>query len=261
MRPSRSSAARPTAATEGRRRIAALAAFCALGTSGCGNASPGPTATASLPQGSDTVSLDPSRFSTDITNRYWPLHPGARWVYESVDADGTAQHVEVTVLDETYRVAAGIEARVVHDAVTEAGAVVEDTRDYYAQDADGNVWYLGEQTTEYPPGEPPSTEGSWEAGVDGAQAGVAVPADPRPGLAYRQEYRKGEAEDRAVVLSTDEMVQTPTGRYTGALLTRETTPLEPDVAELKFYAPDVGQVLTLQTSGGSEREALVEVSG
>jgi hypothetical protein len=139
--------------------------------------------------------------------------------------------------------------------------VFEDTRDFYAQDGDGNLWYLGEQTTEYPPGEPVSTEGSWEAGVDGGQPGIAVPADPRPGLGYRQEYLAGQAEDRAVVLSTDEKVQTPTGTYTGALLTRETTALEPDVAELKFYVPGVGQVLTLQTSGGSEREALVEVSG
>src|SRR4051794_1090469 len=214
-----------------------------------------------LPSGSEPVHLDPASFTTDVTNRYWPLPPGARWVYESTDADGTAQHVEVTVLDETYEVAAGIEARVVHDVVMQDGALLEDTRDYYAQDADGNVWYAGEQTTEYPPGEPQSTEGSWEAGVDGARAGIAVPAAPHPGQSYSQEYLKGEAEDRAVVLSTDEKVQTPTGTYTGALLTRETTPLEPEVAELKFYVPEVGQVLTLQTSGGSEREALTQVSG
>jgi hypothetical protein len=207
------------------------------------------------------VALSAADVTADITNRYWPMRPGDRWVYDSSDADGALQQVEVTVLDETYTVAAGIEARVVHDVVTEGGVLVEDTRDYYGQDAAGNVWYLGEHTTEYPPGEPPSTAGSWEDGVDGAQPGIAVPADPRPGLAYRQELLAGEAEDRAVVLSTDEKVQTPTGTYTGALLTRETTPLEPDVAELKFYVPGVGQVLSLQTSGGSEREALVAVSG
>src|SRR3954451_4454109 len=214
-----------------------------------------------LPRGTESVQPDPAAFTVNIDNRYWPMQPGARWVYDSTDADGTAQHVEVSVLDETYTVAAGIEARVVHDVVTQGGVLFEDTRDLYAQDTDGSIWYLGETTTEYPPGAPPSTEGSWEAGVDGAQPGIAVPAHPRPGLAYRQEYQKGEAADRAVVLSTDEKVQTPTGTYTGALLTRETTPLEPDVAELKFYVPGVGQVLTLQTSGGSEREALVEVSG
>src|SRR3954454_1978906 len=221
----------------------------------------GPHPATALPRGTGPVRPDPAAFTVDIDNRYWPMRPGARWVYESVDADGTAQHVEVTVLDETNTGAAGIDARVVHDVVTQDGATAEDTRDFYAQDADGNIWYLGEQTSDSPPGEPPSTEGSWEAGVDGAQPGVAVPADPRPGLAYRQEHLAGEAEDAAVVLSTDEQVQTPTGTYTGALLTRETTPLEPDVAELKFYVPGVGQLLTLQTSGGSEREALVEVSG
>jgi hypothetical protein len=232
-----------------------------LGLTACGQGGGAAAAPAALPSGSETVRLAAADFTVDITNRYWPMHPGDRWVYESTDADGAAQHVEVSVLADTHTVAAGIEARVVHDLVTQDGAVVEDTHDWYAQDADGNIWYLGEQTTEYPPGEPPSTEGSWEAGVDGAQPGVAVPADPRPGLAYRQEHLAGEAEDAAVVLSTDEQVQTPTGTYTGALLTRETTPLEPDVAELKFYVPGVGQVLTLQTSGGSEREALVEVSG
>jgi hypothetical protein len=235
-------------------RVLVVPAVVAL--AGCASGGP-----AGLPRGSEPAHLDPAAFTVDITNPYWPVHPGSRWVYGSVDADGTTQRVEVTALDETYTVAAGVEARVVHDVVTQDGAVAEDTRDYYAQDTDGNVWYMGEATTEYPPGEPPSTEGSWEAGVDGAQPGVAVPAHPRPGLAYRQEYLKGQAEDRAVVLSTDEQVQTPVGHWTGALLTRETTPLEPDVAELKFYVPGVGQVLTLQTSGGSEREALVEVSG
>ena len=244
-------------------RLVVVAAAVVLGATACSGGSPsaGGADAAGLPRGSDPVRLDPAAFTVDVTNRYWPLEPGRRRVYESTDADGTAQHVEVSVLDETYRVAAGIEARVVHDVVMQDGVLFEDTRDYYAQDADGNVWYLGEQTTEYPPGEPPSTEGSWEAGVDGAQPGIAVPAHPRPGLTYREEYLADQAEDRAVVLSTDEPVQTPTGTYSGALLTRETTPLEPDVAELKFYVPGVGQVLSLQTSGGSEREALVEVSG
>ncbi|WP_448626499.1 hypothetical protein [Geodermatophilus sp. URMC 64] len=249
------------AADRGGWALALVALLALSGCGSCGTADRGAVPTGSLPRGDAAVDLDPADFTVDITNEYWPMRPGDRWVYASTDAGGTTQQVEVTVLEETYTVAAGIEARVVHDVVSQDGAVVEDTRDWYAQDADGNVWYLGEQTTEYPPGEPPSTEGSWETGVDGAQPGIAVPADPRPGLAYRQEHLAGEAEDRTVVLSTDEQVQTPTGSYTGALLTRETTPLEPDVAELKFYVPGVGQVLTLQTSGGSEREELVEVSG
>ena len=93
-----------------------------------------------LPQGGEPVDLDPADFTVDITNRYWPMAVGDRWVYEETDASGTVQRIEMTVLDETHTVANGIEARVVHDLVTEDGAVVEDTRDWYAQDPAGNVW-------------------------------------------------------------------------------------------------------------------------
>jgi hypothetical protein len=213
---------------------------------------------AAFPQGADPVELDPDDFTIDITNRWWPMAVGDRWVFEETDADGTVRRVEVTVLDETYTVALGMPARVVHDLVTADGAVVEDTLDWYAQDADGNIWYLGEETAEYEDGRLVSTEGSWEAGVDGAQPGIAVPADPEPGTGYRQEYLADEAEDEAVVLSTTEQVEVPAGRYTDALLTRDSTPLEPEISELKFYAPDVGPVMALQVSGGTSREVLVE---
>ena len=255
-----------TAADAPRARALALATVGALSLSSCASESGGGTTTAdtgtraALPQGSEPVDLDPADFTVDITNPYWPMDVGDRWVFEETDGEGGVQRVEVTVLDETYTVALGIEARVVHDLVTQGGAIVEDTLDWYAQDTDGNVWYLGEETAEYENGQVVSTEGSWEAGVDGAQPGIAVPADPSPGLSYRQEYLADEAEDEAVVLSVSEPVETPTGRYDDALLTRDTTPLEPDVAELKFYAPGVGPVLVLQISGGSAREALVETT-
>ena len=144
--------------------------------------------------------------------------------------------------------------------MTDHGAVVEDTRDWYAQDADGNIWYLGERTAEYENGQLTSTEGSWEAGVDGAQPGIAIPAEPRPGLEYRQEYLKGQAEDAARVLSTDEQAEVPTGHYTGVLMTRETTPLEPDTTEYKFYARGIGEVMAVQTSGGTSTERLVRTT-
>ena len=245
----------PTDRAPGGRRTPGRRASCSP------PAAPSPVSAAAdgaLPQGIDPVELDPADFTVDITNRWWPMEVGDRWVFEETDADGTVQRVEVTVLDETRTVALGIEARVVHDLVTADGAVVEDTLDWYAQDADGNVWYLGEETAEYEDGRVVSTEGSWEAGVDGAQPGIAVPADPEPGTTYRQEYLAGEAEDEAVVLSVSEQVEVPTGRYTDALLTRDTTPLEPEVSELKFYAPDVGPVMALQVSGGTSREVLVE---
>ena len=121
----------------------------------------------------------------------------------------------------------GIKARVVHDVVTENGSVLEDTFDWYAQDADGNLWYLGEDTKEYENGKLKTTEGSWEAGVDGAQPGVILPAHPEPGLAYREEYYKGHAEDGASVLTLDAHVKVPR-HYHNLLLTRNYSGIEPD---------------------------------
>ena len=128
-----------------------------------------------------------------IDNPYWPMAPGSRWVYRETDGKGGVMKVVVTVTDRTKTID-GIAATVVHDVVSEDGKVVEDTFDWYAQDRWGNVWYLGEDTTEYEDGKA-STAGSWEAGVDGAQAGVILPGQPEVGQAYRQEYYAGEAED------------------------------------------------------------------
>jgi hypothetical protein len=213
-----------------------------------------------LPQGGEPFELDPANFVDTIDNPYWPMTPGSRWVYRETDAEGTVQRVVVTVTDQTKTIE-GIEATVVHDVVSEDGEVVEDTFDWYAQDKWGNVWYLGEATKEFD-GDKVSTEGSWEAGVDGALAGVVVPANPEPGLAYRQEYYKGEAEDEAVVLSIDERADVPQGSYEGVLKTKDLNPLEPDLVENKFYAKGVGPVLAVTVSGGSDREELVSfVSG
>ena len=210
-----------------------------------------------LPVGSEEVTLDPADFTTKIDNPYWPMAPGTSWVYRETDAEGNEQRVVVTVTDETKEVM-GIEARVVHDLVTEDGKTVEDTYDWYAQDADGNVWYLGEDTKEYEDGKVVSTEGSWEAGVDGAQPGIAMPADPEVGLEYRQEYYTGEAEDAAVVLGLHERAETPLGSYEGVLMTKDFTRLDPEVLEYKFYAPGVGPVVALGVSGEIGREELVE---
>ncbi len=204
-----------------------------------------------LPQGSEPVSLDASSFIRRIDNPYWPLLPGSRWVYSETDTDGSTQRVEVTVQAQTKKIL-GIGATVVHDVVTEDGRVTEDTYDWYGQDERGNVWYLGEDTKEYEEGKPASTEGSWEAGVDGAQPGIVMPARPRPGMAYRQEYLKGEAEDRARILSVDERAEVPYGSFAHAVKTAETTPLEPDVLEHKYYAKGVGVVLTVAKGGGRE---------
>ncbi len=228
--------------------MAALAA--ALLLAGCGGDQ------ASLPTGSESVSLDPAELTTEIDNPYWPMAPGTRWVYRETDAEGNEQRVVVTVTNETREVM-GIEARVVHDLVTEDGVLVEDTYDWYAQDADGNVWYLGEETKEYEHGKVVSTDGAWEAGVDGAQAGIAIPAAPEVGLTYRQEYYAGEAEDAATVLSLDEQVEAPLGSYTDVLMTKDYTPLHPEILEYKFYARGIGPVVVLGVSGGIGREELL----
>jgi hypothetical protein len=217
----------------------------------------GNAAGGSLPRGAEPVDLDPAGFSTVIDNPYWPMRPGSRWAYREADGEGGVQRVVVTVTEETKRIANGIEARVVHDVVSQGGELVEVTDDWYAQDSDGNIWYLGERTAEYENGKVVSRAGSWEAGVDGAQPGVIMPAEPRPGLAYRQEYYAGEAEDRAKVLSVDEQAEVPFGHFSYVLLTKDLVPLEPDVLEYKFYARGVGPVMALDVSGASGREELV----
>ena len=137
------------------------------------------------------------------------------------------------------------------------GALVEDTLDWYAQDANGNIWYLGEDTKEYENSKVTSTEGSWQAGVDGAQPGILLPARPTPGLAYRQEYYKGQAEDTAQVLSLDKRAKVPFGAFGDLLVTKDFTPLQPELLEHKFYAPGVGPVLVLTVKGGASREELL----
>jgi hypothetical protein len=152
----------------------------------------------------------------------------------------------------------GIEARVVHDLVTTPdGEKVEDTFDWYAQDKDGNLWYLGEDTKEYESGKVVSTAGSWEHGVDGAEAGIIVAAEPKQGLAYREEYYAGEAEDAAEVLSVDDKVQVPFGFFRDAMITRNYSGIEPKVEELKFYAKGVGPVLSMHTDGAGGRATLI----
>ena len=223
-----------------------LALILAL-AAGCGSEE-----SSSLPQGAETVKLDPDDFSAKIDNPYWPMSPGSKWVYREGEA-----RVEVTVTRQTRKII-GIEARVVHDVLTEDGKVKEDTFDWYAQDESGNIWYLGENTKEFAQGGKVSTEGSWEAGVDGAQPGVLLPGEPKKGLSYRQEYYKGEAEDLAEVLSVDARARVPVGSFEQLLLTKEYTPLEPNVVEHKFYAKRVGPILAVTVSGGSGREELVQ---
>jgi hypothetical protein len=238
----------------------AATAMMVLGGGGAAYAAPGNQG--GLPQGSEPVQLDPAHFSVDIDNPYWPMSPGSKWVYSETDTKGTNQKVVVEVTGETKMIANGIEARVVHDTVTENGQPVEVTDDWYAQDKAGNIWYLGEYVTNYENGKVIDHGGSFEAGVDGAQPGIAMPANPEPGLSYRQEYYKGEAEDRAAVITLgEERVQVPFGYFDkDILMTRDLVPTEPKVQELKFYAPNVGPLLSIHTDGDGGRAELVDYS-
>jgi hypothetical protein len=232
-------------------------ALAVLAAIGCGGGDKeGDGGRSALPRGAERVNLDPAEFTTAIDNPYWPMAPGSTWVYRETDRNGTEQRVEVTVTDRVRRVD-GVKARVVHDVVTQRGALVENTYDWYAQDRAGNVWYLGESTREYENSKVVSTEGSWAAGVDGAQAGVVMPADPRVGMSYRQEQYAGHAEDRARILSLDEQAEVPFGRFRRVLMTKDYTPLEPRVLEHKLYARGVGPVLVVALSGGGGSEELI----
>jgi hypothetical protein len=212
-----------------------------------------------LPQGADPVHLDPADFSANIDNARWPMTVGSRWIYRVVDSsDGSVQRDVIKVTKRTKMIADGIEARVVSDIVSSHGKPTEVTKDWYAQDSHGNVWYFGEHTVAYAHGHP-SNNGSWEAGVDGAMPGVALPAKPRVGMSYREEYSKGVAEDQSRVLALDEQAQVPAGHFKPVLMTEDFSPIEPRVSELKFYAKGSGQaVLAVDVSGGTEREELVK---
>ncbi|MBA2511189.1 MAG: hypothetical protein H0V28_06885 [Rubrobacteraceae bacterium] len=190
------------------------------------------------------------------------MAPGSKWVYSETDTEGTKEDVVVEVTDETKMISNGIEARVIRDTVSENGVPVEVTDDWYAQDRAGNIWYLGEYVTNYKDGKVVDHDGSFEAGVDGAQAGIAMPANPEPGLSYRQEYYKGEAEDKGAVITVgEEQVQVPFGFLDkDVLMTRDLVPTEPKVQELKFYAPDVGPLLSVHTDGAGGRAMLVTYS-
>jgi hypothetical protein len=205
-----------------------------------------------------TPTPDPDDFVDEITNPYLPLSPGSKWTY-SATSEERSETITVTVLDETRRIQ-GVDATVVHDVVTdEDGGVLEDTYDWFAQDQDGNVWYLGEDTTEYD-GKEVSTEGSWEAGKDGAEAGLAMPAEPRVGDGYRQEYYQGVAEDRAEVLDLDTALTLAYGVFDDLLKTEESSPLEPEVVENKYYAKGTGLVSERTVEGGDEVVELVSYS-
>lgn len=197
--------------------------------------------------------INPSDFAAKIDNPLLPLTPGTRSIFR-----GGGEVIEVTVTNDTRQIL-GVTATVVRDTVRVNGAIHEDTFDWYAQDKEGNVWYLGEDTKEYENGVVVSTEGTWEAGVDGAKPGIVMHGtQPSVGSPYRQEYYPDEAEDMAEVVSLSVPVTVPFGSFDNCLQTREFTPLDPDVNEYKYYCPGVGLALEVDVNTGTRIE-LTEV--
>ncbi len=195
--------------------------------------------------------IDPADFVVTIDNPYMPLIPGTTLIYDGITEKGT-EHNEVYVTSKK-RIVLGVTCIVVQDTVLVGGVLEEQTLDWYAQDRQGNVWYFGEDSKDYENGAVVSTQGSWEAGVDGALPGIIMKANPTVGETYRQEYYKGEAEDWATVLSLTESVSIPFGSYSEMLLTNEWSALDvPPIYEHKYYAKGVGFVMTKYLEGGFE---------
>jgi hypothetical protein len=202
--------------------------------------------------------IDPAAFATVIDNPYMPLQPGTTYIYEGT-SEGEQVHNDVIVTTETKMIL-GVQCIVVRDTVTIDGELVEDTLDWFAQDKAGNVWYFGEDSKTYENGQLASTEGSWEAGVDGAQPGIIMPGQPKIGVEYRQEYYPGEAEDMASVLELGTgPVTVPFGTFDDLLVIKEWSPLEPEVVEHKTYAPGIGLILAEAVQGEDERLELIDV--
>lgn len=202
--------------------------------------------------------IDPANFVDKVDNKYFPLEPGTTFIYKGKDAEGF-ERIEVSVTNDTKRVM-GVECVVLRDRVWIDGKLVEDTFDWHAQDKEGNIWYFGEKSREIEHGKVVSTEGSWEAGVDGAKPGILIQGDPEVGVSYRQEYYPGVAEDMGKVLSLDESATVPYGSFDHNLMTKDWNPLEPAAGVAhKYYAPGVGKIQEVYVEGPPERVELIDV--
>jgi len=203
-----------------------------------------------------TDDINPEDFTVTIDNPFFPLQPGTTFIYKG-RKQLSKERDEFAVTDRTI-VIDGATCRVVHDRVFVRGVLPEDTFDYFAQDRDGNVWYFGEDTKELDRhGRVVTTEGTWRAGVNGAQPGVIMEAHPRVNDHYFQEVAAPLAQDEAIVLNLHEIVAVPFGKFTNCLQTKEFTQLEPGNIEHKFYARGIGFILSIVVKGGKERLALV----
>jgi hypothetical protein len=259
---------------------AAVVAAAAAAIIGCGSsAGSGPTSASPTPPPSTAASpsgvasaapgmlavapgwptMSASDFATTIDNPWFPLVKGRTWVSQGVK-DGRPTVDTYIVTGQTKQIM-GVTCSVIRDRLTRQGKVVEATWDWYAQDKQGNVWYLGEDTKEFDAaGQVTSTAGTWQAGVDGAGAGIFVPANPQVGMGGYQEYLAGQALDQYKVVSLNASVKVPYGSFKNVLQTRETTALDPGVVDSKYYVKGIGQVAEESLKGPKETSYLVKLT-
>jgi hypothetical protein len=263
MRPSRGAVRRVIALV-----FAVLVSACSSSSAARSSAAPSGTAgtsAAAVPasslapiHGTYSPSIEPADFVTTIDNPYWPLKPGTAYHYQGVR--GSTPQTDDEVVTRKTKQILGITCTVVRDNVSEQGVAVERTLDYYAQDTQGNVWYMGEDSFERRHGRMVRASDSWLSGVNGGEPGIIMPANPQPNEQYRQEYYPpGEALDEATVLRLDGSVTVPNGSYSGVLVTSEYSPLEPQT-EQKYYAPGVGEVEETVVKGHHEEFQLVGIT-
>ena len=251
--------------------MAALAlALLAAVTGGCGSSDGGSSsstnASSSAPalapiNGTYSPSIDPADFVARIDNRYFPLKPGTGFHYKGVAEDGKTPQTDDMVVTHRTKEILGVESTVVRDIVSSRGKPIEKTFDWYAQDKAGNVWYMGEDSRELEHGRFVRADDSWEAGVDGAQPGIIMPGNPKPGDEYRQEYYPHYALDQARVLGSGGPVKVRFGSFKNTLLTVETAPkLDPGVAERKYYVAGLGDIKEQTVRGNQEQIQLISVT-
>jgi hypothetical protein len=252
----------------GLRRLPPTAIAFAVLATGCGSSGgdhsssttpAAPSASSLAPiRGHYAPSIDPASFVATIDNRFFPLTPGTGFHYRGTR--GTTPQTDDEVVTQQTKQILGITATVVRDIVSEGGRPVERTLDYYAQDRQGNVWYLGEDAFELQHGRFVKASDSWLSGVDGAKPGIIMPANPQSGDSYRQEYYPpGEALDQARVLGYRGPVEVPYGTFDHVLVTSEFSPLEPQTEE-KYYVAGVGEILERVVKGHHEEFRLVRVT-
>jgi hypothetical protein len=237
---------------------AAAFALLMLGATTAAQTSP-PAGELAPIHGTYAPKIDPANFVANIDNRYLPFKPGTTFHFEGVR--GTTRQTDDEVVTHRTKRILGVTSTVVRDTVSEHGRAVERTDDWYAQDKQGNVWYMGEDSFELKHGHFVKASDSWKSGVNGAKPGIIMPAHPQPGDAYRQEYYPpGKALDEARVLRLRGHLTVPYGTFSGLLVTSERSPLEPQT-EQKYYAPGVGEIAERVVKGHHEEFKLVGVSG